>query len=90
MSAAANGNPNKAVWKKADLTRIAASMREGERLVRELGIKQGFNVLDLGCGDGTTALREARLGADVLDVDIARNLVESSNKCAKAEGLTAS
>lgn len=71
------------------MNRIAASMREGgELLVRELGIKQGFKVLDLGCGDGTTALPEARLGADVLDVDIARNLVESSNKCAKAEGLT--
>jgi SAM-dependent methyltransferase len=44
--------------------------------------------LDLGCGDGTTALPEARLGADVLGVDIATNLVEAGAKRAKGEGLT--
>ena len=43
--------------------------------------------MDLGCGDGTTALPEARLGADVLGVDIARNLVEAGNKRAKEQGL---
>src|SRR5678809_968685 len=64
-------------------------MREsGEALVRGLGITQGFKVLDLGCGDGTTALPEARLGADVLGVDIAKNLVEAGNKRAQSEGLT--
>src|SRR5438128_3141260 len=82
-------NPNKALWEKGDFTRIADSMREsGEALVKELRIKRGLKVLDLGCGDGTTALPEARLGADVLGVDIARNLVEAGNKRAKAEGLT--
>ena len=65
-------NPNQALWEKGDFTRIAASMREsGEALVRSLGITKGLKVLDLGCGDGTTALPEARLGADVLGVDIA-------------------
>ncbi len=82
-------NPNKALWEKGDFTRIAASMREsGEALVKELGIQRGQKVLDLGCGDGTTALPEAKLGADVLGVDIARNLVEAGTKRAKAEGLT--
>ncbi|MGB6346692.1 MAG: class I SAM-dependent methyltransferase [Methyloceanibacter sp.] len=82
-------NPNKALWEKGDFTRIAASMREsGEALVKGLGITKGLKVLDLGCGDGTTALPEARLGADVLGVDIARNLVEAGNKRAKEEGLT--
>src|SRR5712671_6184985 len=82
-------NPNKALWEKGDFTRIADSMREsGEALVRGLGITQGLKVLDLGCGDGTTALPEARLGADVLGVDIARNLVEAGNKRAKKQGLT--
>jgi len=71
-------NPNKALWEKGDFTRIAESMREsGEALVKGLGIKNGLKVLDLGCGDGTTALPEARLGADVLGVDIAKNLVEA-------------
>src|SRR5262245_31958049 len=82
-------NPNKALWEKGDFTRIAESMRErGEALVRSLGITKGLKVLDLGCGDGTTALPAARLGADVLGVDIASNLVEAGNKRAKQEGLT--
>ena len=82
-------NPNKALWEKGDFTRIAESMREsGEALVRGLGITKGLKVLDLGCGDGTTALPAARLGADMLGVDIASNLVEAGNKRAKEEGLT--
>jgi len=82
-------NPNKALWEKGDFTRIAESMREsGEGLVKKIGITKGLKVLDLGCGDGTTALPGAKLGADVLGVDIARNLVEAGNKRAKEHGLT--
>ena len=82
-------NPNKALWEKGDFTRIADTMREsGEALVQRLGIRKGLKVLDLGCGDGTTALPQAKLGADVLGVDIARNLVEAGNKRAQKHGLT--
>src|SRR5438034_7973584 len=82
-------NPNKALWEKGDFTRIAQSMRKsGEALVNSLGISKGLKVLDLGCGDGTTALPEAKLGADVLGVDIANNLVAAGNKRAKEHGLT--
>jgi ubiquinone/menaquinone biosynthesis C-methylase UbiE len=82
-------NPNKALWEKGDFTRIAESMREsGEALVNRLGITQGLKVLDLGCGDGTTAIPEAKLGVDVLGVDIARNLVEAGNRRAREAGLT--
>src|SRR5512144_3039467 len=81
-------NPNKALWEKGDFTRIAASMREsGEALVHRIGVKKGMKVLDLGCGDGTTAVPAAKLGADVLGVDIARNLVEAGNRRAQAMGL---
>ncbi len=81
-------NPNKALWEKGDFTRIAESMREsGEKLVQNLGVTTGMKILDLGCGDGTTALPEARLGADVLGMDIAANLVEAGNRRAKAAGL---
>jgi len=81
-------NPNKALWEKGDFTRIAESMRaSGEALVGTLGFKSGLAVLDLGCGDGTTALPAAKLGADVLGVDIARNLVEAGNRRAQQEGL---
>ncbi|MEQ7154619.1 class I SAM-dependent methyltransferase [Brevundimonas aurifodinae] len=82
-------NPNKALWEKGDFTRIAASMREsGEALVDTLGITPGMAVLDLGCGDGTTALPAARLGAEVLGVDIAENLVAAGNARASAAGLS--
>jgi ubiquinone/menaquinone biosynthesis C-methylase UbiE len=82
-------NPNKALWEKGDFTRLADTMRDsGEVLVQSLGITNGLQVLDLGCGDGTTAVPAAKLGADVLGVDIARNLVEAGNKRAAEQGLT--
>jgi len=81
-------HPNKVLWEKGDFTQLANTMREsGESLVSQLGISKGMEVLDLGCGDGTTAIPEARLGANVLGVDIAANLVEAGNRRAKAEGL---
>src|ERR1700759_3969920 len=80
-------NANKALWEKGDFTRIAASMREsGEAFVRTLGITKGMKVLDLGCGDGTTALPEARLGAKGLGVDIASNLVAAGGRGALGGG----
>jgi SAM-dependent methyltransferase len=81
-------NANKELWEKGDFTRIAESMREsGEALVGELGITDGLKVLDLGCGDGTTAVPAAQLGADVLGIDIAANLVAAGNARAQALGL---
>ena len=82
-------NPNKALWEKGDFTRIAESMRgSGEVLVKTFGIHPGMQVMDLGCGDGTTALPEARLGANVLGVDIASNLVAAGTRRAEKEGLS--
>ncbi len=82
-------NPNKALWEKGDFTKIAASMRSsGEDLVARIGVTKGIDVLDLGCGDGTTAVPAARRGAQVLGVDIARNLVEAGNRRASDEGLS--
>jgi ubiquinone/menaquinone biosynthesis C-methylase UbiE len=82
-------NPNKALWEKGDFTQVAEAMRaSGEAVVARLGITPGTRVLDLGCGDGTTALPAARLGAEVLGVDIAGNLVAAGNQRAQAEGLS--
>ena len=82
-------NPNKALWEKGDFTKIAETMREGgDALVESLGLRKGMKILDLGCGDGTTAIPAARRGADVLGVDIARNLVEAGSRRAQAEGLS--
>jgi ubiquinone/menaquinone biosynthesis C-methylase UbiE len=81
-------NPNKALWEKGDFTEIAATMRRsGEALVDSLGITKGMRVLDVGCGDGTTALPLARLGAEVTGVDIASNLVAAGNERAAQAGL---
>ncbi|HMK05530.1 MAG TPA: methyltransferase domain-containing protein, partial [Ferruginibacter sp.] len=82
-------NPNKVLWEKGDFTQLAKTMREsGEALVASLGITKDLKVLDLGCGDGTTAIPEAKLGATVLGVDIASNLVAAGNKRVKEEGLS--
>ncbi|MFN8174856.1 MAG: methyltransferase domain-containing protein [Solirubrobacteraceae bacterium] len=82
-------NANKALWEKGDFTRIAETMRDsGEALVGELGITPGLSVLDLGCGDGTTAVPSAQRGADVLGVDIASNLVAAGNERVRRLGLT--
>lgn len=82
-------NPNQALWEKGDFTRVAQSMRRsGESVVNGLGITKDLRILDLGCGDGTTALPEAMLGAEVLGVDIAGNLVEAGKKRASEAGLT--
>lgn len=82
-------NPNKALWDKGDFTLIAKTMRQsGEAVVNSLGITKGQRVLDLGCGDGTTAIPEARLGAEVTGVDIAGYLVAAANRRAQGEGLS--
>ena len=82
-------NPNKALWEKGDFTEIAATMRQsGEALVRSLAVAPGARVLDLGCGDGTTALPLAQSGAEVVGIDIARNLVEAGNRRATQAGLS--
>src|SRR3954462_13553893 len=83
-----NTNPNKALWEKGDFTRIAQCMREsGESLIRQLEIPKGAQVLDLGCGDGTTAIPAAKGGANVTGVDIAQNLVQAGNVRAREAGL---
>ncbi len=81
-------NPNKALWEKGDFTEIASLMRDsGEALVKALGITKPLKVLDLGCGDGTTAVPLAHSGSEVIGIDIARNLVEAGRKRAAEAGL---
>ena len=80
-------NPNKALWEKGDFTQIANFMRKsGEDVVKSLGITPPLRALDLGCGDGTTAIPLAQSGAEVIGIDIANNLVEAGKKRAAAGG----
>jgi ubiquinone/menaquinone biosynthesis C-methylase UbiE len=81
-------NQNKALWEKGDFTKIAAFMREsGEAVVQSIGITPPLQALDLGCGDGTTAVPLARMGARVTGIDIARNLVAAGTRRAAEAGL---
>ena len=81
-------NPNRMLWEKGDFTRIAATMRDsGEEVIDRLGVTRAMRVLDLGCGDGTTAIPSARRGANVLGVDLAANLVSAGRKRAQEFGL---
>src|SRR3989344_4442209 len=83
-----NMNPNKELWEKGDFTKIAAFMRQsGEEFVKSLGITTPMRALDLGCGDGTTAVPLAQLGAHVVGIDIANNLVDAGKKRAIEMGL---
>jgi ubiquinone/menaquinone biosynthesis C-methylase UbiE len=61
--------------------------QSGEAVVESLGITPPLRALDIGCGDGTTALPLALLGAEVTGVDIARSLVQAGNKRAAQAGL---
>jgi len=82
-------NPNKELWEKGDFSRIAETMREsGDALVERLGVTEGMDVLDVGSGDGTTAVPEAQRGANVLGVDISAPLVAAGNARAEALGLS--
>jgi ubiquinone/menaquinone biosynthesis C-methylase UbiE len=82
-------SPNQALWEKGDFTEIAAFMRQcGEVVVESIGIAPPLRALDLGCGDGTTAVPLARLGAEVIGIDIASNLVAAGNKRAAEAGLS--
>src|SRR6476660_5620161 len=81
-------NLNRALWEKGDFTKVAALMREsGEAVVKSLGVTPPLRALDLGCGDGTTAVPLALLGAEVVGIDIAKNLVDAGNKRAAEAGL---
>jgi ubiquinone/menaquinone biosynthesis C-methylase UbiE len=81
-------NPNKVLWEKGDFTEIAAFMRQsGEALIQSIAITPPLRALDLGCGDGTTAIPLARTGAEVIGIDIARNLVQAGNRRAAEAGL---
>jgi len=82
-------SPNQALWEKGDFTAIAGFMREsGEAIVESLRVAPPLRALDLGCGDGTTAVPLAHTGAEVTGIDIARNLVDAGKKRARQAGLS--
>ncbi|MCD4758332.1 MAG: 2-isopropylmalate synthase [Arcobacteraceae bacterium] len=54
-------------------------------VVELLNPQENENILDLGCGEGTLALEIKKSGADVIGVDLSKNMVEKT----KTKGIDA-
>ena len=78
----------RATWTAGDFAEIAKAYADGAaQFVERLGVKPGTTFLDVACGNGNLAFPAAQLGADVLGVDIASNLVAAGNRRAREHGL---
>jgi len=80
----------KAAWMAGDFGQIAKfNETEGTAFVERVHIQRGSDVLDVACGTGNLAIPAARLGANVIGVDIATNLLEQARTRAAKEELKA-
>ena len=80
----------KSTWMAGNFGEIAKyAAKEGENFVARLGLKPGQRVLDVACGTGNTAIPAARIGANVIGVDIATNLLDQARQRAAEENLSA-
>ncbi|TKD50938.1 magnesium protoporphyrin IX methyltransferase [Sphingomonas baiyangensis] len=85
-----------AAWEQltsdAPVSRIRATVRAGRDRMRDTLLgwlpadMTGMRLLDAGCGTGALAVEAARRGAEVVAIDVARNLVEVARRRAP-EGL---
>lgn len=66
----------------------APGMPVAEDALRRAGLKPGMRVLDVACGSGALALPAARLGAQVLGVDISPRMIERLEARAREAGLS--
>ena len=57
-------------------------------LVEALGLGEGMTVLDVGCGPGRHSMALARLGIDVVGVDISARFIEVALEVSDREGLS--
>jgi ubiquinone/menaquinone biosynthesis C-methylase UbiE len=63
-------------------------MPSAEDALRRAGIQPGMRVLDVACGSGALSIPAARLGAQVLAVDISPAMIARLTARARAEGLS--
>ena len=75
-------------WSGASYERLAETYAPiHDRVVAALALEPGARVLDAACGTGAVALRAARLGADVVGIDISADQLGKARRAAAAEGL---
>jgi SAM-dependent methyltransferase len=75
-------------WSGASYERIAETFAPiHDRIVEDLEIEPGSRLLDVACGTGGVALRAARIGADVVGIDISADQLAKARQAADAEGL---
>jgi SAM-dependent methyltransferase len=58
------------------------------RTVKTLGIGAGMRVIDLCCGDGLFTLAMARIGADVVAIDLDHEMIEQTRVKIEGAGLS--
>jgi len=64
-----------------------AGLEPVEREMVERHVRPGSRILDIGCGAGREALGLARLGYQVVGIDIALRMIEAARANAEREGL---
>jgi SAM-dependent methyltransferase len=75
-------------WSGASYERLAETYAPiHDRAVAALALEPGARMLDAACGTGAVALRAARLGADVVGIDISADQLGKARRAAAAEGL---
>jgi ubiquinone/menaquinone biosynthesis C-methylase UbiE len=80
----------KAAWMAGDFGQIAKYTEAAASVfIERLHLASGSDLLDVACGTGNLAIPAARLGANVVGVDIATNLLEQARGRAASEGLKA-
>jgi ubiquinone/menaquinone biosynthesis C-methylase UbiE len=78
----------KAIWMAGDFGQIAQAYTQGAiEFIERLDLQAGEKVLDVACGTGNLAIPASRVGAAVIGVDIAPNLIEQARITAQIEGL---
>lgn len=76
------------VWAAGDYPAIARHLRPISVETLELaGVAAGQQVLDVGVGDGNTAIEAARRGAAVTGLDISPDLLDKARRRIAAEGF---
>jgi ubiquinone/menaquinone biosynthesis C-methylase UbiE len=76
------------VWSGASYERLAETFAAiHDRVLEAVSIEPGARLLDVACGTGGVALRAARLGAEVVGIDISADQLAKARRAAEAEGL---